>query len=241
MAIAEDATTPAVATIQGPATTLATASFSPPSGSLLLAIAAVAQATSLSSITMADSGAHTWTGGPSKFSATVGYGGCKIFYTYLSSAPGSITVTGTYGGATAQDLSLAVRVLTGTNSSQAGAATAATETASTTVGTVSVTTTTTGSKVYGISMSCFPNTALTLNGATSLINSYADTPVGSNTVDWRATNATGTPGATTLGGTWGATCDVAEVLAFEVLPGGASFIARTNNPIRQAVKRSYFY
>lgn len=137
---------------------------------------------------------------------------------------------------------LAVRVLTGAAAVQTGAGHASYVGPSspfTTLGTVSVTTTATGSWVYGMADSNATNTPLTVNGATTLISLDADSGNSISMASWRATSATGTPGATTLGGTWGSTTQ-SNIAALEILPFGAGGGSPRPilRPFRAAVQRA---
>lgn len=220
MAITEDASTPASPTTGTGAGVLTTGSFSPPAATLLVALACGGwSSTGTVNVTIADSGSHTWTQGAKAQGAVASnFGVAAVYYCYLASAPGSITVSATYTGLSGGRF-LAVRVLNGAAASQTGAGSATfTATSTSTTASVAITTTTANSLVYGASDAATSSTTFTPNGATTQIGT-----TNSNTTDgiacaaWRATSATGTPGATTLGGTWGAAED-GSVAAFEVLP-----------------------
>jgi hypothetical protein len=240
MAITEDASAPIVKTLAGTANPT-TASFSPPANSLLVAIVGGGWgSTQPTTATVTDSGGHTWTAAVTKAGTTASGGVVVIAYTYLSSAPGSITVTATFtrlsGGS-----QVAVKVLNGCNPSQSGAGTGTAEqVTNSTTGTVSITTTQTGSQVYG--MNDVRNSAtvnFTANGATTIISNFVDT--GTDSIElcsWKATSLTGTPGATTLGGSYDAVCGTATA-ALEILPAAA--VAYDSFMVNKALRRSTIY
>ena len=223
MAITEDASTPAIVsgTGSGGTNTIVTASFTPPANTLLVALVGNVSSLTSPTIALSDSVSGTWTQAVQAISTASFFGLVKIYYRYLSSAPGAMTVTGTYTNAGGRFL--AVRVLNGAKSVQTGAGTGSTVNGTnTTAGTTSITTTITGSQVYGLSNDTSANTPLTLNGSTSLLTGgdFADATDTGRMVGWKATSTTGTPGATTLGGTWGTTSK-SNIVAFEVLPAAA--------------------
>lgn len=217
MAISEDASTPATVTRATSAAALTTASFSPPAGSLLVALSSWAAASGTQTAVISDSGVHTWTR-PVRANAS-GAGDAEISYTYLSSAPGSITVTGTVtGGGTTEFLS--VRVLNGASSTQTGATAAHT---SGTTPTIALTTTTVGSWVYGCLMDLASSqAALTANAASTTITWFNNTADGENAASFKASAATVSPGATTYGWAAGA-ADTYMLAAWEVLPAAGTF------------------
>lgn len=234
MGLAEDASSPAVATITGSGA-VTTASFSPPAGSLLVAMACSAFATSGNStvVTLSDSGGHTWTQAvleQDARSASNNSGGTVgIWWTYLSTAPGAMTVsmsaTNMGGGA-----SLCVKVITGAASTQNGA-TAHSEfgaTTNTTTGSTAITTTKAGSIVYGVVDDGEAGSTFTANAATTVINTYADSTDIVTIVDIKS-GVTGTPGSVTLGGTWSTTTD-SRIALFEVLPAAGSMASAALMP-----------
>jgi hypothetical protein len=235
MAITEDASTPVITTGSDAGTTttstktIASVSFSPPANSMLVALVGGGwgnSATNAMVASVTDSTSGTWTAGPSAAGTdTAARGVAAIFYRYLPSAPGSITVTASITNMCGGRL-LAVRVLNGAASTQSGAGSASVINAATASGTVNVTTTVTGSQVYGINDDSGSNTAYTASGSTSVLSGtpngdFNDTADAIRLVAWKATNTTGTPGATTLGVTW-ATATKNNVVALEVLPLSAT-------------------
>jgi hypothetical protein len=223
VAITEDASTPAIIQQTGSGVST-TASFSPPSSSLLVALVSGGWGnTALMTAAVTDSTGGTWTAAATAAGTNTGLRGiAAVFYRYLPTAPGAMTVSATFTGLQG-GRELAVRVLNGAASSQAGAgAGSQVNGTATTAGTVSVTTTVAGSVVYGIADNPNANNAYTPNAATSVLTGtptgvFADATDSIRLVAWKATNVTVTPGATTLGGTWTAAAN-SNIAAFEVIP-----------------------
>jgi hypothetical protein len=171
VAITEDASTPAIVVLTGQSGTVTwtTASFSPPAGSLLIAMWADDFSTSGTpnpTVSSTISGNPAWTAGPHLYSAS-GYG-AGIYTLQLGSAPGSVTVsfanaagTGTQGGM------LAVRVLTGAAASQAGAASAFLSGTSSASQFSNITPTTVGSLIYVVNDDDAASTLFTPTAATA--------------------------------------------------------------------------
>jgi hypothetical protein len=230
VAIAEDASTPAVATNTG-AGTIVTASFSPPANSLLVALVGGGWgSTQPPTASLTDSVAGSWTTAATANPTTGTAGGiAKIFYRYLSSAPGSMTVTASYTNLSGGRF-IAVRVINGANSVQTSSGTGTTvHVAASTDATIAVTTTVTGSVVYGITDCPSTNTAFTPNGSTSFLSS-GDFNDATDTIEitaWKASSATGSPGSTTLGGTYG-TVLLSNIAAFEVVPLAVTTVSPTS-------------
>lgn len=118
MAVAEDATSPAVAhsAAASTATTLATAAFSPPAGSLLVITAQVSLVNAFTgtptiSVALSAGGTATTIGVIQELTFKFQYGGS--FYAYLPTAQTSMTVTMTRTEAGSGTMALAVRVVTG--------------------------------------------------------------------------------------------------------------------------------
>lgn len=218
MAITEDVSTPVPATGTGTGN-ITTASFSPPANSLLVALVGGGWSTTALGATITDSAGGTWTVGATATGTNASDGGlAKVFYRYLSSAPGAMTVTAAYTNLSGGRF-LAVRVVNGAASSQTGASGSAVHNPASTSATVSVTTTVTGSVVYGITDNAATATACTFNAGTTVLTSgdFNDTTDSVRLTAWSATSPTGTPGATTFGGTY-ATATVTNEAAFEILP-----------------------
>lgn len=233
MAIVEDSSTPATVSVSANSAT--TASFSPPAGSLLVAVAAFGRTLS-GTMTMAasDSGSHTWSTGVlfnnSSFPEIVG-----VFYSYLTTAPGSITATVTTTGSGTAEGVLAVRVLLGAAVTQNGASNSAhaTNTAS-----IAVVTTQVGSVVYGGVSDGGSNATFTINGVSTQLVQQDDATTGTSTAAFKATNATTTPGSTTYGYNTLSTGDGVVTAAFEILP---AIYPRTPMAALQAVKRAAYW
>lgn len=245
MSVSEDASTPVVAATAGgsAATTLASASFSPPSGSVLLAICQVNYGSfpgSPPTLTVIDSASGTWTILGSQFNDASGTGTIHAMFTRpCSSAPGSITVTlGRGSDTTGAMLRLAVRVLDGANlSSPAGAHNTALPT-NTTVE-VTLTPTVIGSQVYvaGIHGSSAADSPI---AGTTTISSVSDASDGGVLSIGKATSTTSSLTSTTYG--WTHTGSVAAaVLGAEVVPAAAGTSAVPPTVVTQAVKRAAYY
>jgi hypothetical protein len=243
--IAVDASTPAVVTSTSTSTpiTLTTASFSPPAGSLVLALASNGfglTGTTNNDITISDSGSHTWTTAIKQIVLPSGTSGVSaIFYTYFAAAPGSITVSTTYTNVGAAAY-MQVQVLTGAASTQLSGVASTSPTASTTSGEISVTTTTVGSMVFGLSHDAQNSTTFVPLSGTTQIGSTFSFSGACTIASWHETSATTTPGATTYGGTWGVGTQYGETVALEVLPAGSG---STVLPVimLQALQRAAFY
>lgn len=239
----EDASTPAVVTTTGTANPT-TASFSPPGGSLLVALVGGGWGTPPTRAIVTDTSNQTWYTGAIETGLTATAGGlAMIAYAYVVSAPGSIMVTATFTGLSGGSL-LAVRVLNNASPSQLGAGSGvAQQSTNSTTGTVNVTTTIAGSLVYGISDQTNQDFAYTANGATTIINAYLDPTDSTSLVAWKASAFTTTPGATSLGGTWATACK-SNIAALEILPVTApilSIIPPTVQVISQAMERAAFF
>lgn len=237
MAIAEDASTPAVATGTGTAA-LTTASFSPPAGSLLVALIGGGWSNSRITTAITDSVGGTWTPGviANDITGDNFYGYAAVYLRYLPSAPGAMTVTATYSGFSgsgAGGRQLAVRVLTGASSVQTGAATAKLALDSSTSSlTASIATTTAGSVVFGVAddarraetMSASANTSLcSANGGTNPFSSSFDTVT---LAAFKQTSATGSPGSLSLGVSLSASSNQGEIALFEVIPTGGTPVSK---------------
>jgi hypothetical protein len=244
VALAEDASSPAViASISGgnPLITT-TASFTPPAGSLLVAMAISGRSSGAlqTAITITSSPAQTWTVAANAQGAGADNGGtAQIAYTYLAAAPGATTVTASMTNVSS-GRSFLVKVITGAAVSQSGAGVNTRVQATiSTDGTISVTTTAPGSLVYGASDAIDGNSALTLNGATTLLNDFSNTTQASRYTHWKSAAVTVTPGATTLGGTYAAArkSSIAALEILQVIPPPIGDLVFK----QQAVNRSYFY
>jgi hypothetical protein len=214
--IGEDASTPPAATKTVTSATMAvtTASFSPPAGTLLVATLDITHASGTPSVTMSSTiaGNPAWTTGPA-LNAGTNY--AAVFYLYLASAPGAITVTATNSTSQSQNGQLSVRVVTGAASAQGGAG-SNTASGTSTSFTGSVTTTETGSRVYLAVAANAAESSITPNGATTTIANYQ--PSGGETLlSGRSSAGTGTPGSTAFGWTAGSSTTFTWA-GLEILP-----------------------
>lgn len=179
------------------------APFSPQAGTLLLALLA-ADGTNAGTVTGAITDSAGAGGGPDTWhllhrqntnSGSTG-GTAEVWCRYLSTAPGSMTVSVTGSGATAGGGQLVVRSLLGANPSQAGA-----HTGTTGAGILMQTTltpATAGNAVYGASVNWTNATTSTANAQTTGISSFLD---GTNVDTWNAFKGTAatTTSATSYG------------------------------------------
>jgi hypothetical protein len=219
MPITEHGSTPAVVTGTGVGN-LVTAAFTPPAGTLLIALVAAGYANSptVPGITISGGGG-TWTAGPTQGSSGgTFFGRVSIFYRWLDVAPGSTSVTATYTNLVGGRF-MAVRVLSGAAASQVGAGSATRDiTVGTTAWTQSITTTRFGSQVYGVCDDPVANDVLTAAANSTLVGAAFQNATDSiSCAACKATATTGTPGATTLGFT-NAASQLGVLALFEVLP-----------------------
>src|SRR5258707_5155451 len=142
-----------------------------------------------------------------------------------------MTVTAQQGGSTGNGLLLRVMVLTGTAVSQGPAAGAATATQSGTgAKQATVTTTVTGSLVYGALDYANNSPAFTAAAGTTLLDNFQDFSNSEYYSSCRATSATGTPGATTVGAS--APSAAGGGAAFlEILPNGTIYEDASAPPV----------
>ncbi|MFE5369258.1 hypothetical protein [Streptomyces mirabilis] len=240
MAILEDASTPAVATGTGQAA-ITTASFSPPANSLLVVLVGAGWSGSQLGAAISDSVSGAWTPAvmANDLTSRAAYGYAAVFFRYLSSAPGAMTVTATYSGfsgAGAGGRLLAVRVLTGAASVQNGATAKRTLNAYTNSLTTSITTTTAGSVVYGIADDARSAETMAASSGTSFCSANGGTnpfPSSNDTVTLAAiksVQATGSPGSLSLGVSLSAASDQGELALFEVLPSGGTPVSKVPVP-----------
>lgn len=214
MAITEDGSTPAVAgAVNLGSGTTTTASFSPPAGSLLVAIAGSDFHSGTLAITISDNQGGSWTTG-----ANIAGQSCRCLVSrqYLSSAPGSMTVSAAF--TTTGSRYLAVRVLTNVDSTQTGANSGTKSASSGSAGTFAITSMDTDSVAYGCSIINSANRALTPNSATTVFSTQIDSGNGSYLAAWTSTNP-GTGSAVTYGGTWASSGGSNIGCGLEILPG----------------------
>lgn len=218
MALAEDASTPAVvrSASSSTATTLSTAAFTPPAESLLVVVWQYngSQFPVLPAINVIDSTGgrnelKAMNPGPANTNVVTG-----VWVRYFRVSPGSITVTGTRTNIDDCCMQLAVRVVTDAHPIQNGAASAIFST-TTNGGQKSFTTTTTGSLVYVASADPL-NDPYVVNAATNNLDLWIDATFQMVNAFGRAPGLIGTPGAVTYG--WsGATALKVAWLAIEIL------------------------
>ena len=218
MTLTLDGSTPAAVHLSASTSaTAATASFSPPAGSLVVIAVNIGYKVTTATgpgVTCADSLSNSYTAGPSDYDTR--FDGSWIFTRFYSSAPGSITVTVTRTGALGLSLyQLTPYVLTGAAASQAGAASAHTINATSgTTWTSSVSPTVAGSwnivaASIGNNQGSFTPAGLTTD------ESFDDTSDGNSGAAGHF--VTVTPGAATLGWT-GTTPAPFSWAALEILP-----------------------
>ena len=146
----------------------------------------------------------------------------------------SITVTAAETGSTFGGGLLRVWVLTGTASSQAGAATATF--GGTGAQEASITTTVTGSFVYG-ALKTSSTTSLTAASGTTLDDNLVDNQNGEILGSCHTTSATGTPGATTVGAS--APSVGGQTALLEILPSGTITVDGSSPAVVSSVSASW--
>ena len=196
--IAADPSSPAVAHSGYGVSSISTASFSPPAGSLLEVMADALH--SGVTVTLSDSTGGTYTAGP-HIQGTTQAGSIYFFQRYLPSAPGPMTVTATQSGSAKATISLAVQVLDNAAPVQTGAASAAT-TGSGTSQSGSLTTTQAGSWAFAVMGNGDATDVVTPLPTTANVDVWNDSSQSGNlAVMGRSASPTGTPGATNFGWT----------------------------------------
>lgn len=230
MAITEDASTPPIASGTGGATPLTTASFSPPAGSVMVALVAAGYqdvASGVPGITVTDSVGGTWLPGPTVASSTGNFlGRTSIFLRALPSAPGSMTVSANYTNINGGRF-IKVVVLNGAALSQAGAATITRDVnTNQTDWTQSIVSTKVDSVFYGVVDDPNVNNTVSAAANTSLVGTaFNDSTDGIVSAAFKSTAATVTPGSISLGVTMGTTSQ--GILAIqEIVP----FVAANDAP-----------
>ncbi len=209
------------ATIENAGTAnVTTAAFTPPDKSyVVLVVGAGWCPTPPVTVTITDSGSHTWTQRVHAANTVTNNGGLIDIWTcYFATSPGSITVTATYssgfsgGGGGFID----TWVLSGCDANQSSSATAS-STPNSTDATLTVATTRLGSWVLGASGNSTRNDTWTPNANTNTDILYADTTDNIAIAAWILKNATGLPGNVVYGGTWTSTA-VTNNSALEIIP-----------------------
>ena len=218
MAISEDTGNQPAAVHTSAGTPATTASFSPQAGTLLVAMIGVnGPSGSAITATISDSLAGSWTLLKRQNTASSMGGTAEVWCRYLSSAPGSMTVTGSWTGADT-GANLVVRNLLGAASTQTGA-TAGNGGASV-APSASVTPTQIGSWIYGALLDWSAATVMTANANTTIIDQFNDSTNGDTYGGLKANAATVSLSPVTYGCT---NANAAYNVAFaEILPAGAT-------------------
>lgn len=215
MTISEDASNQPVP-VHSTTTAGTTALFSPQAGTLLVAMFAVDGATgTAASVVVTDSTLGSWTLLKRQNTTTAGVGGTsEVWCRYLSSAPGAMTVTGTWSVTGQPAGNITVRSLLGAASSQTGA------TGGTGGGTVAPTATLTptqlGSWVYGACVDYSTSASLTANANSTLIDQFQDATNGDTWATFKGAASTSSLTSTAYGFTnanAGYNVAAAEILA----------------------------
>jgi hypothetical protein len=212
--IAVDPSSPAAVHSTYGASSLSTASFSPPAGSLLEVM--VDALHSGVAVTLADSRGGTYTAGP-HIQGTTQAGSIYFFQRYLPGAPGPMTVTAAQSGSSVATMTLAVQVLDNAAPVQTSAA-AATTTGNGTSQYGSLTTTQPGSWAYAVVGTGDATETVTALSTTSNVDVWNDSSQSGNLAAMgRSASATGTPAVTHFGWT-GNHSDNFVWAAQEILP-----------------------
>lgn len=234
MPITEDTGNQPAAAHTSSATTVTTASFSPQAGTLLVAmIATDGDVTLTTTAAITDSLSGTWTllkRQNTHASATLG-GTAEVWCRYLSTAPGSMTVTGTWtsglnGG------NLVVRSLLGASSTQPGVT--AGNGGLSIAPTATLTPSMVGSWVYGMIIDGASNVTLTANAQTTIIDQDADATVGDTWTAFKGVAAVTALSSTTYGFTDGNSSY--NIAIAEILPTASmGYVSSSRHPGRGPV------
>lgn len=200
--ITEDASTPAIVSASGnsPAS-ITTAAFSPPAGSLLVALVTGGYGTASVSCSITDSNSGTWTqAGQGSGQVGTYYGLAAVYYQYLAAGATNMTVTASYTNLSGGRF-LAVRVLTGAAPAQNSATKGGTVVTGTQNLTVTINTTMGNSYIYGAVNDVTNNDTLTAaNSGVTIVGQFNDpVPDAISSAAVRTAGATTTPGAVTFG------------------------------------------
>lgn len=197
MAISEDTGSQPAAVHTSAGTPATTASFSPQAGTLLVAmIGTNGPSGTAVTATITDSLSGSWTLLKRQNTSTSMGGTAEIWCRYLNTAPGSMTVTGSWTGA---DLgaNFVVRCLLGASPTQNGA-TAATGGSSIAPNTA-ISPAQFGSWVYGALMDWTASTTMVANANTTIIDQFNDTTNGDTYAALKASASTSTLSSTSYG------------------------------------------
>lgn len=197
MAISEDTGNQPVPVHTSGGSPATTASFSPQAGTLLVAMfGANGPSGTAITATISDSLSGGWTLLKRQNTSTSMGGTAEVWCRYLSSAPGSMTVTSTWTGADT-GANLVVRSLLGAASVQNGAT--AGNGGSSIAPNVSVTPTQIGSWIYGALVDWTASTTMVNNANTTIIDQFNDTTNGDTYAGMKANAATSSLSATSYG------------------------------------------
>jgi hypothetical protein len=237
MAIAEDASTPAVARSPSGSTsaTIASSAFSPPAGAWLVALMVnnyLARPTSQPTLSIADSAGGVWqlvqnTPGH----AANAFAQCAIFARYVDILPGSMTVTASRTGTAGTDMQLGVRVLTGAGGIGGRASLAASQTGAITT---TLNTTRVGSVWYACAGESDVVTFTPVAGETT-VDVWSDATNTTTVAVGKSTAAITASGAVTVG--WTRSDAVAQdvvLAAVEVIPAGSGYPSRSDRAVKRA-------
>jgi hypothetical protein len=200
-----DASTPA--TIHATGTSGTSASFTPPPNSLLsVIVAADGAVTGAETVTVSDSGGHSWAlkkrQNTNASGANAIGGTCEVWELYFNTAPGSITVTASWTPTTGGNGGdIVPRIYTGAAADQSTAATAGTSNdGSTTINpTIALTPTKVGSIVVGAALDYTTNAVLAANAQTTSVDQFNDATNGDTWAVWQSANPTTSLGSVTYG------------------------------------------
>lgn len=199
MAISEDTANQPVP-VHATTRTATTASFTPASGTLLVALVSVdGAATASTSSVMSDSVAGAWTllkRQNTNVSGLLG-GASEVWCRYLVTSPGSMTVTSTWSATGLNGGNLTVRSLLGCDPTQNGAT--AGNGGSSVAPSAAITPTVLSSWVYGAILDYTSAASMTANAITTLIDQFQDSTNGDTWANFKATAATAALSATTYG------------------------------------------
>jgi hypothetical protein len=224
--------------------TVTTSAFTPPDQTLvvLLISSGWSGGSGTVSLSVTDSGGHTWQR-PITTTGTSSNGGtAAVAYCYFATSPGSITVSVAFSGfaASGGGRFVDVYLLSGANPNQAGAGTgSANNTTSQIAATCSVTTTVNGSWVLGAVSEPTGTRTWTANANSQISTSFADSTDVCYMGSFAGLFLTGTPGATVFGGSWN-TAAQSAVAAFEVLPA-PPVLPSKSLIVSKALARSHRY
>lgn len=241
MTIAIDASSPAI--VNGSATgTLTTASFTPPAGSYLVAVACGGYGSGTTTATITDSLSGTWTSRVTSNGANGSAFGVAQISTRVIGSSAAMTVTVTYANLNG-GRELGVYVITGADNTTVGASANLNVSTTLTAMTTSLTTTVTGSIVLGGADSSGTNgTVASLAANTAWATMSGTNPVsnGTDLVGYgilKSSALTGTPGAKTYGVTWNSATN-GHLALLEIVPATSSTIAGadgTSNVVESAL------